>query len=102
MRGNERRQYCVSLIPAWADVPAIMQLYKAARFLTLTNKVEFHVDHIVPINHPYVCGLHCPDNLRVQLGSDNIHKSNNYWPDMWEHNYKLMLNTTLPHQLGLF
>ncbi len=101
MRGNERKKYCKSITPAWDDGKLILELYKAARRLTKTNGVEFHVDHIVPINHPYVCGLHCLDNLRIQLGLDNIHKSNNHWPDMWEINHSLNLDNTLPHQLSL-
>ena len=42
-----------------------------------------HVDHVVPINHPLVCGLHVPWNLQVLTGPDNVRKSNSFdggWP----------------------
>jgi hypothetical protein len=55
--------------PAWADLEAIKQIYK--------NRPEgYHVDHIVPINNPKVCGLHVEYNLQYLLAEDNLKKSN--------------------------
>ena len=47
------------------------------------------VDHIVPLNHPYVSGLHNEFNLRVITALENAKKSNKYWPDMWEDQLEL-------------
>jgi hypothetical protein len=49
--------------------------------MTAETGVQHSVDHIVPLIHPLVCGLHCPANLRVIPLADNIRKSNNWWPD---------------------
>lgn len=44
--------------------------------------VRYSVDHIVPLQHPIVCGLHRPTNFEVVPLLDNVRKGNRWWPDM--------------------
>jgi len=38
----------------------------------------YHLDHIIPINHPLVSGLHIPCNFQFLSSEDNMKKSNSF------------------------
>ena len=61
---------------AQMDVEAIVELYREAAFLSITTGVPHHVDHVVPLNHPLVSGLHVSWNLEVIPARQNLEKSN--------------------------
>ena len=65
--------------PEWADRKAINRLYKRARALRAAG-IDVHVDHIIPLCHPMVCGLHVPSNLRIVGAKENMRKSNKSFP----------------------
>lgn len=68
--------------PAWANKSEIGVFYKEAKKLEKETGIKHHVDHIVPLNSPLVCGLHVPANLQVIPASENVLKRNLFWPGM--------------------
>lgn len=74
--GAKYRAVKKNAIPKWADLDAISEAYKEAEYHGL------HVDHIIPLQSKYVCGLHVWDNLQLLTESKNKAKGNRYWPDM--------------------
>ena len=79
-----RRAAKLRATPAWADLAAMRKVYEAAAYITSVAGWPCHVDHIVPLRSKLVSGLHCPANLRVLPGAENIAKGNRHWPDMPE------------------
>lgn len=78
IRGAKKRVAC----PSWRNTFFISEIYSLARLRNRVTGIKWHVDHIVPLRHPLVCGLHCEFNLRVIPALDNIAKGNRTWPDM--------------------
>lgn len=74
-RNSERRAICKSATPAWADKDAIQCVYEEARYM------QMHVDHIVPLKHPLVCGLHVWENLQLLTPLENMRKNNRFDPE---------------------
>lgn len=70
--------------PPWADPAATAAVYARAKALTKETGVLHEVDHIVPLNHPRVCGLHWHVNLQVLDHEANRRKGNNWCPEQME------------------
>lgn len=66
--------------PPWADRRAIRAIYQKARELSDSGHPH-DVDHIIPLKHDLVCGLHCEANLQVIPRKANRSKSNRWAPD---------------------
>lgn len=56
----------------------ILDFYKMAKELETVFPWKQHVDHIVPIKHNRVCGLHVPWNLQILSVTANLEKGNKH------------------------
>jgi hypothetical protein len=68
----------------WADFNEIRKVYREADRLTEETGIKHNVDHIIPLQHPRVCGLHVHFNMRPIPAGVNMSKSNNWNPDQLE------------------
>jgi hypothetical protein len=67
----KRRAVKLKATPVWANLDKIKEIYR--------NREEgYHVDHVIPLQHPLVCGLHCEFNLQYLPASENLSKSNKF------------------------
>jgi hypothetical protein len=67
--------------PKWVDLKEIFLLYKQASRLTKETGVHYEVDHIVPLRHKLVSGLHVVSNLQILTRAENRSKSNRFIND---------------------
>jgi hypothetical protein len=65
-------------IPKWFNKTEVDLIYKQAKMLNL------EVDHIVPLQSNYVCGLHVQNNLQLLSSVENKSKSNLTWEHQWK------------------
>lgn len=61
--------------PHWVDKKEIKKIYIEARKLTKETGTSYQVDHIIPLVHKEVCGLHIPQNLRIVTAEENMKKA---------------------------
>lgn len=73
---DTQRKRAKQATPLWGDKDLIRVVYKKSRAL------GFEVDHVVPLKHPLVCGLHVWHNLQALDRNLNRAKNNRAWPDM--------------------
>ena len=71
LRKADQRKARVS----WACMETITDFYREAKYL------GWHIDHIIPLKHPRVCGLHVENNLQALSPEENMRKGNRWCPE---------------------
>lgn len=56
----------------------IEEIYHLREVRSKETNIEWHVDHIIPLQNNLVCGLHVAENLRVVPAKVNLSKNNSY------------------------
>jgi len=73
-----RRAAKLNATPTWYEAELIAAIYKRAAALSHGGMTNYQVDHIIPLQHELVCGLHCYANLRIITEAENKTKSNTH------------------------
>jgi len=68
-----RKARLLRATPPWGNLAEIKAFYRWA-------PDGHHVDHVIPLVHPLVCGLHVPANLQYLPAADNLRKRNEWHP----------------------
>ena len=84
---SKRSRYIAAVVlsaPPWVKRSELQALKQAAADVTAATGVLHVLAHIVPLNHPLVCGLTVPWNLRIVPWKVNASESNWFTPDQLE------------------
>jgi hypothetical protein len=77
----KRRSAKLQATPKWVDrieSIEIQDMYFQAQEMTRILGIQFHVDHIIPLQGKNVCGLHTISNLQVIEATENYKKHNHH------------------------
>lgn len=84
---NANKRYRLAKVkavtPKWANRELMRDFHRYAVLMTKLSGIRWEVDHQVPIKSSYVCGFNCEENLEIIPATENLKKSNRWWPDMW-------------------
>lgn len=70
-KAAEYRSRKLLACPEWVDKKELKNIYSQC-------PKGYHVDHIIPLKHELVCGLHVPWNLQYLTATENIKKKNSF------------------------
>lgn len=77
-RVRARQLRTLKAMPPWVNKAVMVAIYEQAQRLSNLIGMKYSVDHIVPITHTEVCGLHVPWNLQIIPAWQNSSKSNKF------------------------
>lgn len=83
LTNRQRHRQCSKSMatPDWLtpiQLAQISEFYEIAKARSVQLGIEHHVDHIVPLKHDFVAGLHVPWNLQVLTAFENVSKKNRF------------------------
>lgn len=84
---HTRRKYVEQKIlatPPWVSHKEMMKLQAEKIALTKSSGIKHVLDHIIPLNHPMVCGLNVPWNIQIVPWWHNAAKGNKFSPNQME------------------
>lgn len=64
--------------PLWVTSADMRRVDEMKAALTRQTGEQWTIDHDIPLHHPLVCGLNCPDNIVLMPRSDNAAKGNDW------------------------
>ena len=78
---GKRRAAKLLRTPKWLtqdDLFILEEAYHLAKLRSQTTGIQYHVDHILPLQGKKVSGLHTPNNIQVIPAKINLQKSNKH------------------------
>lgn len=75
---SKRRAQIKRATVAWADVSKMVSVYEQSEDMTQRTGIQHNVDHIIPLQHPLVCGIHWEGNLQILTAEENQRKGNRF------------------------
>jgi len=60
---------------------ALRRVQLEAQLLSIDTGVKYEVDHIIPLVHDQVCGLHVPANVQILTKAENRQKASRFDSD---------------------
>ena len=73
---RHRRRKMDDATPTWVDRSELQRLEAERVKIENDTGVRYEIDHIIPIKHPLICGLHVPWNLQIVTAQYNNSKGN--------------------------
>lgn len=77
-RNTLRKKRVKIATPNWVSRKELGDIYEKAYHMEKKTGIKHHVDHIIPLVHSEVCGLHVPWNLQCIPAVENLRKGNRW------------------------